>query len=380
MPDAPGSTTAASVVFLTVADFVKKPAADQARIKERLEALIVRAIAPLAAADRIVADAVDGGVVAVLGSPAGALQVARRARRLAKRDAGETLALRVGVNHGALRLAADGQGELWLVGDAIRVGASIAGAAEPGRILASRSFRDALEPVDPRRAELLRPAATFADPALSALEIYAFESSAADTDAATGAVAAPWRRRAVVATLLAAAILAAGVGVREWRRAAALAKRPAVVALAISPWGEVLIDGERRGKSPPVTRLEVGAGRHTIEIRHPEQPPVTVQVALSPGEEIAVKHTFAPPPPPPAPAPQVVPTPQPAAKAQPAPKVQPAPKAQPAPRPQAAAKAQPSPKAPPTPRPPPEERGFWRELWRNLGTGTAPERGGGGAQ
>lgn len=367
MPEAPGSAAAASVVFLTLVDFVKKPAADQARVKERLEALIVRAIAPLAAADRIVADAIDGGVVAVLGSPAGALQVARRARRLAKRDSGETLALRVGVNHGALRLAADGQGELWLVGDAIRVGASIAGAAEPGRILASRSFRDALQPVDPQRAELLRPAATFADPALRALEIYAFEPSAAEVGATPPAVAAPWRRRAVVATLLVAAILAAGVGVRAWRRAAALAKRPAAVALAISPWGEVLIDGERRGRSPPVTRLEVGAGRHTIEIRHPEQPPKTVQVALAPGEEIAVKHTFAPPPPPPAPAPQAVPKRQ-------APRPQAAAKAQPAPKPPAAAKAQPAPK------PPPEAPGFWREFWRKLGTGTAPEHRGNAPQ
>ena len=47
----------ASLVFLGVVDFARKPVAEQAGLRERLDAAVVRAIAPLDPADRIVADA-----------------------------------------------------------------------------------------------------------------------------------------------------------------------------------------------------------------------------------------------------------------------------------------------------------------------------------
>jgi hypothetical protein len=68
-----------------------------------------------------------------------------------------------------------------------------------------------------------------------------------------------------------------------------------VVALAIEPWGEVVIDGVSRGRTPPLNRVEVAPGRHTIEIRHPQQQPVAMQVALEPGEEFALRYSFATP-------------------------------------------------------------------------------------
>ena len=307
MPDAPGSAAAASVLFLNVPGLAKRPVAEQARVKERLEALVERAIAPLAAPDRIVADQVDGIAVAVLGSPVEALQVARRARRLAARTRRESLPLRVSLNHGLLRVAPDDHGELWLAGDAIAAGASIGGFAEPGRILASRSFRDALDPVDPERAALLRPAGTFTDAALRAHELYAFESSATDLGATPGSAGPRRRRMLLIGTLGVIGILAAGFAARAARRAAT---RPAVVELAIAPWGLVFIDGLSRGRSPPLQRVEVPPGRHTIEIRHPPQPPVTVQVELDPGEELSVGHSFAAPAPKPTVARKPAPPPQ----------------------------------------------------------------------
>jgi hypothetical protein len=302
MPDAPASAAAASVLFLNVAGLAKRPVAEQARVKERLEALVARVLAPLAAADRIVADQVDGIAVALLASPADALQAARRARRMAARHGRESLPLRVSLNHGLLRVAPDDHGELWLTGDAIAAGASIAGFTEPGRILASRSFRDALQPADPERAAHLRPAGTFTDAALRAHELYAFEPSAADLGATLGAAGTRRRRLALIGTLSVVGVLAAGFAARAARRAAAQARRPAVVELAIAPWGAVFIDGESRGRSPPLQRLEIAAGQHTIEIRHPPQPPVTLQVVLDPGEALTVRHSFAAPAPAPKPA------------------------------------------------------------------------------
>jgi hypothetical protein len=65
----------------------------------------------------------------------------------------------------------------------------------------------------------------------------------------------------------------------------------------------VRIDGEVKGRSPPLKRLEISPGKHTIELRHPQSTPLTLQIDLSPGEEFTVRHAFFAPRPTPAPTP-----------------------------------------------------------------------------
>jgi hypothetical protein len=297
----PGTATA-SVVSLALPDFTGRPVAEQAHLRARLEALVARAIEPLAPADRIVADTADGAALVVLAAPADALLLARRTRRAAREER-EPLALRIGVTHGPIGLAADAAGEVQLVGDAIVSGASIASFAEPGQVIASRAFRDALDAGDAERAARLRPAGTVTDPALRAHELFAFEGG----DTAAGVAPPPRRRLLLVAGLSAAGLLGAGFAVRGWRRAAARAKRPGAIALAITPWGEVRVDGEAKGRTPPLKRIELAPGRHTIEVRHPQNAPLTLEVDISPGEELTVRHAFATPRPAPAPAPTPAP-------------------------------------------------------------------------
>jgi len=61
---------------------------------------------------------------------------------------------------------------------------------------------------------------------------------------------------------------------REAKKAPAPAPEPVAppangsLAIAVSPWGEVLVDGSSRGISPPLSTLTLPAGRHTIEIRN----------------------------------------------------------------------------------------------------------------
>jgi hypothetical protein len=296
----------ASLVFLGLVDFARKPVAEQAALRARLDAAVARSIAPLEPADRIVADAPDGLAIALLGSPSEALLAARRVRRLARGEGGEPFALRIGVDHGAIRLAPDERGEPCLAGAAVASGATVAGFSGPGRILVSRAFRDALTPGDPERSARLQPAGTQTDANLRKHELYAFEGPAGDGEAATGtagAAAKPSRRAFVLAGVAIVALLAAGFGARAARkRAETAARRPALVALSVEPWGEVWIDGVSRGRTPPLGRVEVAPGRHTIEIRHPQQPPLTLRVELGPGEELALRHSFTTP----APAPPVV--------------------------------------------------------------------------
>jgi hypothetical protein len=288
------NATHASLVFLGIVDFSHRPVAEQANLRERLDAAVARSIAPLDPADRIVADTADGLAIAVLAAPAEALLAARRVRRLARGEGAEPFALRIGVDHGAIRLARDEHGEPCLAGDSVATGATIAGFSGPGRILVSRAFRDALAP-DPERSARLQPIGTQTDANLRRHELYAFEGPAGDADAAAGASAAPRRRPLLLAGLAIAGLLGAGFAVRAARKSAQDAKRPAVVALAIEPGGEIVVDGVSRGRTPPLTRIEIPPGRHTIEIRHPPQQPLVLRLDLDPGEELALRHSFATP-------------------------------------------------------------------------------------
>jgi hypothetical protein len=292
MPDA---TAHASLVFLGLVDFARKPVAEQASLRERLDAAVVRSIAQLDPADRIVADAPDGLAIAVLASPSEALLAARRVRRLARGEGGEPFALRIGVDHGAIRLARDERGEPCLAGDSVATGATIAGFSGPGRILVSRAFRDALAPGDPERSARLQPAGTRTDPNLRKHELFSFEGASGDGDAADTARPAPRRRPLILAGLAIASLLGAGFAVRAARRHAQDAKRPAVVALAIEPWGEIVVDGVPRGRTPPLGRIEIPPGKHTVEIRHPPQQPLVLRLELDPGEELALRHSFSAP-------------------------------------------------------------------------------------
>jgi len=44
--------------------------------------------------------------------------------------------------------------------------------------------------------------------------------------------------------------------------------------------------------SPPLNRLRVAPGKHTIEIRNTTFPPYRQIVDLKPGEQLRIKHKF----------------------------------------------------------------------------------------
>lgn len=68
--------------------------------------------------------------------------------------------------------------------------------------------------------------------------------------------------------------------------------RDGTVKLAITPWGEVFVNGVGRGVSPPLTQLSLAPGAHTIEVRNNTSPPFTVRVELRSGESISLQHRF----------------------------------------------------------------------------------------
>jgi class 3 adenylate cyclase len=62
--------------------------------------------------------------------------------------------------------------------------------------------------------------------------------------------------------------------------------------LAVAPWGEVLVDGKRRGVSPPLRVLQLAPGPHTIEIRNSTFPAYVEKVQVKQGEAVKIRHRF----------------------------------------------------------------------------------------
>nr|MCU0966445.1 serine/threonine protein kinase [Burkholderiaceae bacterium] len=67
---------------------------------------------------------------------------------------------------------------------------------------------------------------------------------------------------------------------------------PGVLHLAISPWGQVEVNGAVVGTTPPLTRLELPQGEHTITVRNEDFPPHTQRVLVDPERPVTVKHRF----------------------------------------------------------------------------------------
>lgn len=67
---------------------------------------------------------------------------------------------------------------------------------------------------------------------------------------------------------------------------------PAAVSFAITPWGEVHIDGRMHGVTPPLQELELAPGRRRIEIRNGGFVPHVVTVNVRPGQRLRIKHKF----------------------------------------------------------------------------------------
>ena len=130
-------------------------------------------------------------------------------------------------------------------------------------------------PVPPAEAQTSATAATPAAGGEAAEAALPAPAAAPATAGATPARATPQRS-------------AAGPRPRSDSSVAARETRPAAAAvltgslqLAISPWGTVEVDGAPAGTTPPLTRLSLAEGTHTVTVRNADFPPYTTTVQVS---------------------------------------------------------------------------------------------------
>jgi class 3 adenylate cyclase len=263
----------ASVLFLKIQAFTTKVASQQARQREQLDATLAAAAAVWPDNARLVLDAPDGAAIVALGDPGLALDAASRVRQTAHNND-----LLIGLHHGPVKSV---QGKL--MGEGIDTAASVAEFATGRQVMVSASYRDALARWWPRRARTLEAAGEFVDGHLRSYSLFGFDPALAQ---------ARERRRTVMKVAGVIGILSAGVAARVVRERIEAANKPSVIALDVQPWGDVYVDGELKGKVPPLSRLWIKPGLHTIEVRNGKSKPFVFSAELKPGEEVELKHAF----------------------------------------------------------------------------------------
>jgi serine/threonine-protein kinase len=66
----------------------------------------------------------------------------------------------------------------------------------------------------------------------------------------------------------------------------------AEIVVRAHPWGEVYVDGVRRGETPLAEPIRVDAGTRVVEIRHPDHPTHSKTLSLKPGDRVVVERNF----------------------------------------------------------------------------------------
>jgi hypothetical protein len=257
----------ANVAFLRIARFGERPVVEQASLKEQLEARVRAAIVGVPAADRIVLDAADGIALVIFGEPSRSLDIAQSLR---PGPDGEPL--KVGLNHGPIAVTARDAGAM-VFGDGLGGAAAAAGFASDERVLVTAPFARMLEATRPDRAAELAPAGEYTDNRIRQHTFY--------TPEPRRLVA---RRNRLGAYALAGilGILLLGVAGREVNRRF-FPPRPAVIEFDVRPRGDVVIDGVSHGRTPPLREVELAPGRHHVQVRSGNLPPLDLKMKLEAG-------------------------------------------------------------------------------------------------
>src|SRR5580765_4028247 len=176
MMESSSRTLVCSVLFLDIAEYSKKPVADQLHLKQAFNQLLAKSLDSVPARDRIILDTGDGAAVTFMGDPEDALFAA-----MGVRDASGALPVRLGVNLGPVRLVKDLNGQMNIIGDGINVAQRIMSFSTPGQLLVSRSFYEVVSCLSRDYLKLFRHEGSRTDKHVRDHEVYSVVGGAPDT-------------------------------------------------------------------------------------------------------------------------------------------------------------------------------------------------------
>lgn len=176
MEERGNKTIICSVFFLDIVEYSKKSVSEQISLKERFNAFLSIAIRDIPIEDRVILDTGDGAAVTFLGDVEAGLSAALSMRNSLLGEGGlvnNQLLVRMGINLGPVRLVRDINGQPNIVGDGINVAQRIMGFSDPGQILVSRSYYDAVSRVSEDYAGLFHYQGSRTDKHVREHEVYA---------------------------------------------------------------------------------------------------------------------------------------------------------------------------------------------------------------
>jgi len=349
-----GRTLVCSVLFLDIVEYTKKPVAEQLHLKQAFNKTLARALEQVAVRDRIILDTGDGAAVTFMGDPEDALFAAMTVRdglgavpvrlginlgpvRLVKDLNGQMNIIGDGINvaQRVMSFAAPGQllvsrsfyevvsclsrdyanmfrhegartdkhvreHEVYAVIDGAPASRSSSAYARTQQAGGPAAWFGRPGPLGLRRSALVAAPVAFllmAAGGVAARALMKSDAKPMQAMVSTPAPAAPDPLPAPTPAAAPAPKAAPKAIARLEKKLEKKIDRPAVqnsglLELAITPWGEVLVDGKSRGTSPPMRKLEISAGTHTIEIRNTTFPAYKERIEVKPGEAVRIRHRF----------------------------------------------------------------------------------------
>ena len=167
MVESTSRTLVCSVLFLDIAEYSRKPVAEQLQLKQAFNRILGEALEQVAARDRIILDTGDGAAVTFMGDPEDALFSA-----MSMRDMCGTVPVRLGVNLGPVRLVKDLNGQMNIIGDGINVAQRVMSFSRPGQLLVSRSFYEVVSCLSRDYANLFHHEGSRTDKHVREHEVY----------------------------------------------------------------------------------------------------------------------------------------------------------------------------------------------------------------
>ena len=181
-------------------------------------------------------------------------------------------------------------------GTSHRHGAHAAAEAATAEASSPPAAKPASEPMQP-----VTPAAVAAAPANPAAPVAETPAAAETVALAATPAATPAESAAAKAADQKAAKPAVPKETAKERRAREAREREAkqaapaptgVLRFAVSPWGQIEVDGKPAGTSPPLTELSLPEGAHQIVIRNADLPPYSTSVSVTAGQPVTLKYKF----------------------------------------------------------------------------------------
>jgi class 3 adenylate cyclase len=351
-----GRTLVCSILFLDIAEYSQKPVAEQLQLKQAFNQALAVALEHVAPRDRIILDTGDGAAITFMGDPEDALFASMAMRdlsatvpvrlgvnlgpvRLVKDLNGQMNIIGDGINVAQRVMSFARPGQLLVSRSFYEVVSCLSrdyanlfrheGSRTDKHVRAHEVYAVVGATPAPRRVDEaearsqstppgavgwlsgtgplgLRRSALAAAPLAFLLIVFGAVGARAMMPDAAPAKAEP-SQPAPKAVVQAAPVPAAGGGAavieepprpkklvvaRAEKKLPERALGAGRLELAVAPWGEVLVDGRRRGISPPLRALDLPAGTHTVEIRNSTFPAHVARVEVKPGEAVKIQHRF----------------------------------------------------------------------------------------